>query len=662
MRDKHPSKEKPIQETETLRKKISDLERLLQDQAEKEKHLAFLASFPESNPNPVLEVEASGALLYLNPAAKNLFPDLESRGLEHPWFQDWDSLRVLTEGDRGDSRMREIPVGSDWFEQRIYLDRERRSFRFYGFNITERKRAEKALQVSEMRLQAVVDNLPVGVWFADEAGKILYGNAAGQEIWQGAQYVLPEEFHEYKAWWADTGFPLGPDDWAVARAVRKGETSLNEILDIECFDGTRKTINNSAVPLCVGDGRLFGVVVLNEDITERENLLKEVRRTRDELEQKVQERTRDLAKANRELAEQSGILEGFFSSTITPIVFLDPKFNFIRVNEAYAKCCNRDIPSFSGRNHFELYPHPINEAIFRMVAETKIPYQASAQALSFSGHPEWGTTYWDWTLTPLEGEEGRVEYLVFSLNDVTERIRAGEAIRESENQLRILSSQLLTAQENERKRVSRELHDGLQQTLTAIKFKVEAFLLGMNKTRLKEKAKTLEPIVSMIQESVKEIRRIQANLRPPMLDDLGILASLAWLFRDFQGTYPDIRVERAFQVEEKDFPEELKMVIYRILQEALNNIGKHSGAERVSISLRKLENRIELGIRDNGRGFDPQEALSKEQKEKGMGLASMKERVESSEGVFAVRSQKGEGTWIQASWGPLGLEKIDSVI
>jgi signal transduction histidine kinase len=269
---------------------------------------------------------------------------------------------------------------------------------------------------------------------------------------------------------------------------------------------------------------------------------------------------------------------------------------------------------------------------------------------SFPDHPEWEVTYWDWTLTPIEGEEGTVEYLVFSLNDVSERIRAGEAIRESENLLRILSAQLLTAQENERKRVARELHDGLQQTLTAIKLKVEGFLLGMNKTRMKEKAKILEPIVSMIQESVQEIRRIQADLRPPMLDDLGILASLARLFREFQGTYSDIRVEKAFQVEEGDIPEKLKMVIYRILQEALNNIGKHSGAERVSVSLRKMENLIELGIHDNGRGVNPQDDFSKEQKEKGMGLSSMKERVESSGGYFAVQSQRGEGTLIKASW------------
>jgi PAS domain S-box-containing protein len=134
---------------------------------------------------------------------------------------------------------------------------------------TANKRAEEALRASELRMKAVADHLPVGVWFADETGRIVYGNEAGRQIWAGARYVEPGEFHVYRAWWADTGKPLAPEDWAVVRAVKKGETSLKEVLEIECFDGTRKTILNSAVPLKSGDGRISGVVVLNEDITER---------------------------------------------------------------------------------------------------------------------------------------------------------------------------------------------------------------------------------------------------------------------------------------------------------------------------------------------------------------------------------------------------------
>ncbi|HSD93839.1 MAG TPA: GAF domain-containing protein, partial [Syntrophales bacterium] len=144
---------------------------------------------------------------------------------------------------------------------------------------TAGKRAEEALRAVEFRMKAVADHLPVGVWFADETGKIVYGNEAGRQIWAGAHYVDPEEFHVYRAWWAETGKPLGPEDWAVVRAVKKGETSLKEVLEIECFDGTRKTILNSAVPLKSGDGSLSGVVVLNEDITERIEVEQALRRS-----------------------------------------------------------------------------------------------------------------------------------------------------------------------------------------------------------------------------------------------------------------------------------------------------------------------------------------------------------------------------------------------
>ena len=151
-------------------------------------------------------------------------------------------------------------------------------------SITKRKQAEQALIESEERLRAVVDNLPVGVWFTDENGVIVYGNSASRKIWSGARYVGPEEFHEYKAWWAGTGKPLAPDDWAIARAVRNGETSLNEVLDIECFDGSKKTILNSAVPFYTPEGGLSGVVVLNEDITESKQAEEELRKSNRRLE------------------------------------------------------------------------------------------------------------------------------------------------------------------------------------------------------------------------------------------------------------------------------------------------------------------------------------------------------------------------------------------
>lgn len=133
-----------------------------------------------------------------------------------------------------------------------------------------------------LRERFYLEHLPVGVWFMDAAGQIIYGNAAGRQIWAGARYVGPELFGEYKAWRHGTGEPIGPNDWAAARAIRKGEASLDEVLDIQCFDGSRKTILNSAVPVRDAEGKVAGAVVFNQDITalkEAERRLRENERT-----------------------------------------------------------------------------------------------------------------------------------------------------------------------------------------------------------------------------------------------------------------------------------------------------------------------------------------------------------------------------------------------
>ena len=136
-------------------------------------------------------------------------------------------------------------------------------------DVTQRKEAEEAVRRSERKLRTVLEHLPVGVWFTDESGRIVFGNAAGERVWGGARYVGIDQFHEYKGWWADTGEPLGPEDWGLARALRTGREALGEMIDIECFDGTRKTILNSAVPLRDEAGKVLGGVVINEDVTDR---------------------------------------------------------------------------------------------------------------------------------------------------------------------------------------------------------------------------------------------------------------------------------------------------------------------------------------------------------------------------------------------------------
>ncbi len=117
-----------------------------------------------------------------------------------------------------------------------------------------------------------------------------------------------------------------------------------------------------------------------------------------------------------------------FLHALTPLVLLDRDFNFIRVNEAYAKACGREVGDFPGHNHFEFYPSDAR-TIFEDVRRTKEPITVEARAFEFPDHPEWGITYWDWNLSPVLDESGEVEALVFSLQDVTERVRRGAGRR-----------------------------------------------------------------------------------------------------------------------------------------------------------------------------------------------------------------------------------------
>jgi PAS domain S-box-containing protein len=250
----------------------------------------------------------------------------------------------------------------------------------------------------------------------------------------------------------------------------------------------------------------------------------------------------------------------------------------------------------------------------------------------------------------MRGDDAKIQGIVCVAQDITERKRAEDMLRESERELRLLSSQILATQEKERKRVAQQLHDSIGQSLTGIKYCVENTLNTMQRGSKVLIKKSLEPVVPMIQDAIEEVQKIAVELRPRMLEELGITATISWFCRQFQKIYSGIRVEKQIEIEEQELPESLKTVIFRILQEAFNNVARHSNANLVLLNLVKKDGAIELVIKDNGSGFDVKDALRIENSGRGFGLASMKERAELSGGSFAIRSAKGKGTMIWALW------------
>ncbi len=233
----------------------------------------------------------------------------------------------------------------------------------------------------------------------------------------------------------------------------------------------------------------------------------------------------------------------------------------------------------------------------------------------------------------------------------TERKQAEEALRqkekalrESEKRLRLLSSHLLTAQERERKRVSVELHDELGQALTVLKLQVSAIERKLPEEQA-ELRQSCEETLQYVDQIIDNVRRLSKDLRPSILEDLGLLAALRWLIGNASKHYD---IETSVEMEDIKglFSDEAQIIIYRIIQEALSNIGKHAGTTRVSVAANRKDGNVRFVVEDNGNGFDAEQVRAQASTEKGLGLVAMDERVEMLGGCLDIWSELGTGTRI----------------
>jgi two-component system, NarL family, sensor kinase len=226
----------------------------------------------------------------------------------------------------------------------------------------------------------------------------------------------------------------------------------------------------------------------------------------------------------------------------------------------------------------------------------------------------------------------------------TENERVFRQLIEGERRYRGLARAVWQVQEEERRRLARDLHDGLGQTLTALKTQLQ---------RLEQKADDLAPelrerladSVELAGLALQETREMSRLLRPPVLDDLGLVPALSWLARSLEeraGLAVELRAEEL----DHRLPPDLETLIFRVAQEALTNVLKHAGVTRVRVELLPRDGRIALTVSDRGTGFDAAAAAAVERP--GSGLRGMRDRVELFGGTFRVASAPGEGTEVEA--------------
>jgi PAS domain S-box-containing protein len=238
--------------------------------------------------------------------------------------------------------------------------------------------------------------------------------------------------------------------------------------------------------------------------------------------------------------------------------------------------------------------------------------------------------------------------------DMTAWVESEAALRRSQDELQRLSSELLDVQERERRRIADDLHDVIGQSLSLIKLSIEHAGQLIERGEAEAAGDALKGLANKAKDALVEVRRVSMDLRPSTLDDLGILATLSWFFREFEATCGHIRVEKAFAVKEEHIPRPLKTTIFRILQEATANIVKHAGADRMRVGLSHLGDMLELSVEDNGQGFDPKLSNGRSDRH-GLGLRSMRERTRLSGGSYSVESAIGQGTRILARWPAAAL-------
>jgi len=436
-----------------------------------------------------------------------------------------------------------------------------------------------------------------------------------------------------------------------------------QICDLKLLNGNGITpwVQLESVAIQNGDGDLEQFRAAIFKITDRKLAEDALRRARDELEQMVFERTADLEKINAQLRTQifecenaetalresenkySTLIE---DALIGVYINKDGKIEF--ANDKFAAIYGYSKNEMIGMDS-TLLVHPEDRPLVQEFRKKRLRGEKVPSEYEIRGLKKNGDTIWVMrSLSLINYQDGPAISGV--VQDMTKRRRTEEALRESDKELRILSNQLLSTEEKERKRIARELHDGIGQALSAIKFSVENSLRELRNSPDHAEFKSLETVIPLTQKTIEEVRRIVQDLRPSILDDLGILATINWFCRDFQNVYSSIRIKTDIAIQENDIPSPLKTAIYRILQEALNNVAKHSQADWVQLSLQKTHKGVELTMHDNGTGFDLPEAISLIPSRRGFGLASMRERAELSGARFHIKSAEGQGTTVRVVW------------
>ena len=472
-----------------------------------------------------------------------------------------------------------------------------------GEDITERKQAEEALRESEERYRLFIETSPYGIGVHQD-GKIVFANPAAARIFGAARVneLVGKPIMEL----------IHPQNRDAARErigrMLQGETGLYPTEDRYLrLNGSVMPVEVIAAPFTHQGHPAIQVIV--QDITERK-------------------------RAESALRESEARFRAFVTTSSDVLYRMSPDWSEMRQLDGRGFIADTINPSNTWfQEYIDADDQPHVMAVINEAIRTRTIFELEHRVRQVDGTLGWTLS----RAIPLFDAKGEIVEWFGAAKDVTERKRAEEEVRLSRDRLAELSRRLVEAQETEQRAIGRELHDQVGQMLTALKLTLEI----VPQLPADRSAQKLAGAQELVDDLMNRVSRLSLELRPPMLDDLGLVPALTWHVNRFQ---EQTGIEVDFKhsgTEGRRFGAEIETTAYRVIQEALTNVARHARGTRARLEVRVRGEGMEIQIEDDGAGFDPQVAFAKNR-----GLGGMRERVGLLNGTFRVESQTGKGARI----------------